>query len=118
MKSEVKSSVVCTRSHSVANENLTCAGITKKGVPCKRVVKKDPPALVYKLDFATAKKDPHSDKDEDVDDTATKIERLCWQHRRKIMAAPGFYGRTPVDGAKQFIEFDGRVTSHSNCMPS
>ena len=79
---------ISTSSDRVRSENggstQQCAGMTKKGERCTRMVKASPP-----LNYV---------------DPDAPVERFCFQHEKEVMEPSGFYSRK---GERIFVKFEG-----------
>ncbi|KAK8866005.1 hypothetical protein IAR55_001156 [Kwoniella newhampshirensis] len=88
---------------------VQCAGFTRTGQPCKRLVKMSAPYL--------AQRDPNclsnGDEGEDGDvGTERVMGRYCKDHAGMICQVGGFYWRGRGDKAGVWINFDDYIPSH------
>jgi hypothetical protein len=76
---------------------VRCAGYTRKGAPCQRLVKAEAPYL--------SMIDPGTDLEDRV------VARYCKDHAGMICNAKGFYWRSRKEDAGVWIDFDGEPRS-------
>ena len=90
--------------NGLTSDAQRCAGFTRTGQPCKRLVRSSAPYLLSR-DF-------HSPADRDEDDEAPRlVGRYCKDHAGMICEVGGFYWRGgPVSkqGSGVWIDFDGK----------
>ncbi|KAJ7581356.1 hypothetical protein C8J56DRAFT_1015968 [Mycena floridula] len=80
--------------NSTAANQTQCAGVTKSGKRCTRLVKTGGPALVGL----------YSDDEE--------IERFCFQHQKEVLEPTGFYVRKQSGGTGDWVDFVDFIPSY------
>lgn len=81
---------------------MQCAGTTKAGKQCSRMVK-TAPALSQKLD----------DGDDSDEETNAPLEVFCYQHTKELLVSSGCYARKNGE----WIDFSGQLFSPDECRP-
>lgn len=90
-------SKVASSPSSPGSPAVRCAGFTRSGQPCKRLVKSAAPFLLQR------------DTNIDDDDAERMVGRYCKDHAGLVCAADGFYWRDANGKAGVWVEFSGEL---------